>query len=310
LVMLADQVTCPVPGLADQAPFFGRLWLTVPIRVRLAIYRFIWSVWNKLTPRTSFYPRVRRIFPGLYLKHGTINPAEAHAMILLGRQTALPLSTALDYIEHKIPSTFGAFETFDFGYLLMTAVPGKTLREVEQTLTPEQILRIGLDLKDYISVVRCVPNPYHAAVCSASGGRLDVPLFGQDFIPSFDDTSFFHAWVWKNMRSHWTTMRSRLEPIFSRYDEEKTLFTHGDLSADNIMIKNGRFSGLIDWETAGWLPPYWEYTAARWRHDDVCRAIIKTAVQGYDKERRGMRIAASITRGSEPDGDIDFDYVD
>ena len=38
------------------------------------------------------------------------------------------------------------------------------------------------------------------------------------------------------------------------------VFTHGDLNMRSILMKNGRISGIVDWENAGWFPGYWEYT--------------------------------------------------
>ncbi|GJJ11007.1 hypothetical protein Clacol_005236 [Clathrus columnatus] len=38
------------------------------------------------------------------------------------------------------------------------------------------------------------------------------------------------------------------------------VLTHGDLYCHNILVKDGHLSGIVDWECAGWLPEYWEYT--------------------------------------------------
>ncbi|KAJ5719781.1 kinase-like protein [Penicillium malachiteum] len=38
--------------------------------------------------------------------------------------------------------------------------------------------------------------------------------------------------------------------------------THGDLSSLNILVRGDYIVGIIDWETAGWYPSYWEYTSA------------------------------------------------
>ena len=37
-------------------------------------------------------------------------------------------------------------------------------------------------------------------------------------------------------------------------------FTHADLAGRNVIVKDGRLAGIIDWETAGWYPEYWERT--------------------------------------------------
>jgi len=36
-------------------------------------------------------------------------------------------------------------------------------------------------------------------------------------------------------------------------------FTHADLSPRNIIVKDGKIQGIIDWEFSGWYPEYWEY---------------------------------------------------
>lgn len=40
------------------------------------------------------------------------------------------------------------------------------------------------------------------------------------------------------------------------------VFTHGDLSSLNILVRGDDIVGIIDWETTGWYPSYWEYTSA------------------------------------------------
>lgn len=36
-------------------------------------------------------------------------------------------------------------------------------------------------------------------------------------------------------------------------------FSHADLHEGNIMIKDGQFAGLIDWELGGFYPVWWDY---------------------------------------------------
>lgn len=45
-------------------------------------------------------------------------------------------------------------------------------------------------------------------------------------------------------------------------DKWPLVFTHGDLSRLNILARGDDIVGIIDWETAGWYPSYWEYTTA------------------------------------------------
>lgn len=37
------------------------------------------------------------------------------------------------------------------------------------------------------------------------------------------------------------------------------VFSHGDFAPRNIMVKDDRVVGLLDWEYAGWYPEYWDF---------------------------------------------------
>lgn len=43
---------------------------------------------------------------------------------------------------------------------------------------------------------------------------------------------------------------------------QQSVFTHGDLSSFDIIADDDNVVGKVDWEAAGWMPPYWEYTSA------------------------------------------------
>lgn len=49
---------------------------------------------------------------------------------------------------------------------------------------------------------------------------------------------------------------------FYRQAPSTSVLTHGDLSSLNILVRGDTVVGIIDWETAGWFPLYWEYTCA------------------------------------------------
>ncbi|PNP78886.1 hypothetical protein FNYG_07751 [Fusarium nygamai] len=60
---------------------------------------------------------------------------------------------------------------------------------------------------------------------------------------------------------------------------EDPVFIHSDLSSLNIMAVGDMGTGIVDWESAGWMPPYWEYTSA-W-HVNPRNTFWRDAVDGF-----------------------------
>ena len=40
------------------------------------------------------------------------------------------------------------------------------------------------------------------------------------------------------------------------------VFTHGNLSSLKMLVRRDKVVTIVDWQTAGWSPSYWEYTTA------------------------------------------------
>ncbi|KAI9038535.1 aminoglycoside phosphotransferase family protein [Aspergillus affinis] len=67
----------------------------------------------------------------------------------------------------------------------------------------------------------------------------------------------------KNMVQEMRELRPPKEVGVSSHDRDwPIMFTHGDLSSLNILVRGDDIVSIIDWETAGWYPSYWEYTTA------------------------------------------------
>jgi thiamine kinase-like enzyme len=96
------------------------------------------------------------------------------------------------------------------------------------------------------------------------------------------------------------------------------VFTHADLNARNILADRAaragerstgggwRVSGIVDWETAGYYPEYWDYTKAlfegfrwNWRYLDVIYRVLakfRDYSRGLDVERRSWGMGM-VSRG-------------
>ena len=116
------------------------------------------------------------------------------------------------------------------------------------------------DLQQYLGQIRAMPKqvaPDHS-ICNAVGGPChDFRISASqpwdeeqgDFFGPFVDEDEFNK-----------TLQTPALPSVAHTSGHEIVFTHGDLNLRNVMVQNGRISGIIDWENAGWFPDYWEYT--------------------------------------------------
>ena len=76
--------------------------------------------------------------------------------------------------------------------------------------------------------------------------------------------------------------------LIAQYEEPypSLVFTHGDLSSLNILACGDKVVGIVDWETAGWYPSYWEYTTACQvnPHNSFWRDEIEKFLNPFPKE--------------------------
>lgn len=147
----------------------------------------------------------------------------------------------------------------DWDRVTMEYIEGQTLQQAWPVLTSSQRSEILAQLSDYIAQMRSLGG--------ISLGRLDgqgvvVPSFMERTGGPFGTLSEFHDWLAsplteRNSRSiYWHQITTQLGA------EYPIVLTHADIAARNIMIRDGRIVAIIDWESAGWYPEYWEYVFA------------------------------------------------
>lgn len=117
-------------------------------------------------------------------------------------------------------------------------------------------------LKGYLHQLRSLNPPEPGKVQAIDGtGCLDDRLYpGEwgpfDTIDAFND--FFYHNIVRQRPGDYPDAQNALAKTQGR--AWRTVFAHGDLGPHNILWKDGRIVGIIDWECAGWFPEYWEYT--------------------------------------------------
>ncbi|OJD12940.1 hypothetical protein ACJ73_09271 [Blastomyces percursus] len=204
--------------------------------------------------------------------------AEAHTLQTVEKFTRIPAPRAIDVLE-----------TQHFSYLLMTRVPGRPIGQMINSMTDEQMEQVVADLKHYISELRRIPRTKTSEfqICnSMGGGILDwrIPDSQRKEI-RFSTESEFNKYL---TDPFWDEIRKRA--AVSHNVHHDIVFTHGYLNPRNILAENGKITGIVDWENAGWFPEYWEYTKAHYTVRSLIRWLTDVVDQVFEGYREELNI--------------------
>lgn len=167
--------------------------------------------------------------PSLYLKHGRGDVA----------QDLIDEMVRLRWLARytTVPALQGFVAIGDEAWLLMSALPGRTaydLLEAEPDKQFEVVTLLAAHLRELhaIAIEDCPFNSAHSYRLAQARSRMEA---GEVDESDFDDDheGWTAAQVWDEMMG--------FLPI-----EADQVVTHGDFSLDNIMIEDGRVTGLID----------------------------------------------------------------
>ncbi|THW50911.1 kinase-like protein [Aureobasidium pullulans] len=188
-------------------------------------------------------------------------------------------SAAIEYIrEHTsvpVPKIYCAFTYRNKTYIAMERIKGTMLADGWLQRSEESRSRILNQLKTMIEEIRSIRSPHGSSVASVDGGSLNDPRLpgigtiyptptARRFGP-FEDINAFHRWLRRPHKDADDAFPDEVNEMIKAHEETdwgQPFFTHGDLSSFNIIVKDDKVTGIIDWETAGWYPHYWEYTRA------------------------------------------------
>lgn len=207
------------------------------------------------------------------LKRGA-ESTEYEALRLVNERTSVP-----------VPKVLGVYNTREGVLVDLEVVPGRTVDVVWDSLTAQQKKKHVSDLGRFIDQLRKLPPPKHELIGSTSMGANRDPRFGKKRIGPFYSVNYFHDFV---RRGHpiQDFAAEELKECHGRQYGIK--FTHADLSPENILVDDsGRITAILDWESAGWYPEYWEYTQMHFatpKGMEDWLAAVETVVDRYDDE--------------------------
>ena len=179
----------------------------------------------------------------------------------VARSAGFPVPKVICYGEH--PDTPHAPVS-----ILMTRVPGRELGQVYETLHDGEKKAVLQELKTYMGVMRSWMDPWGGnRICSISGTAIRSVRIPMHIGGPFESEEEFNDFLIKAAWSGAFRSESEYEEALAsarkmRDIPHQVVFTHGDLKHHNIMVDNGKITGFLDWESAGWYPDYWDFTTA------------------------------------------------
>ncbi|KAG6157472.1 hypothetical protein E4U37_007319 [Claviceps purpurea] len=212
--------------------------------------------------------RVVRFSNHFVIKHGSkVSLTEGENMLFV-RQTQPFLA----------PEVFALFSVeTDRGrvnYIIMENVVGDGLDKVWTTLDTPEKCRIAGELRLQIETLRKIPAPgYFGCIGKRPFEETmfwTAPRHGLDNGtingPFETESELNEALVRKYLYNKGQDQDARADyyrrvlPLVLH--GHAAVFTHGDLQLKNIILKPDGQPVMVDWETAGWYPAYWEFATA------------------------------------------------
>ncbi|USW55788.1 Putative aminoglycoside phosphotransferase, protein kinase-like domain superfamily [Septoria linicola] len=141
--------------------------------------------------------------------------------------------------------------------IVMDFVDGECLEEAWPLMGADQKRSIAEQVRDIITTMRqATPNQNTIGACG--GPARDCRRYADYSGGPFNNEAEFNEFVLDSLQGTPSLIRSTISDTFNV--DNRIVFTHGDLSSRNLIVKEGHVQALLDWEFSGWYPEYWEYT--------------------------------------------------
>ena len=237
--------------------------------------------------------KVYRVDAKTVVKTGDdIRMAEAATMRFVRENTMLPVPEVLDaYVDAESSHVC----------IVMEYIDGRPLDEEWDSYDELQKRSVESQLQEYLKEMRQISGIF---VGSVDGSSCHDQLF--DDVPTlsgpFESETAFHEGLISAMRekgsSTWTDMVIR---FVEKLPPHKILFTHNDIAPRNILVREAKVVGIVDWEFAGYYPEYWEYVKAfcwpDWQSNWIKEGVLDNILEPYTLELAYIMHARNIIWG-------------
>ncbi|KAJ4308777.1 hypothetical protein N0V84_011893 [Fusarium piperis] len=183
-------------------------------------------------------------------------------------------------------------------FFVSKRIPGKPLNEAWASMTAEDKHRVAKQTSACLDQLRLL----HSLRVQTVDGKpvFSAFLFPVGYgIPHGPFSSDQELWeefakALQHVPEHATKRLRERMPTSTPYT-----FTHGDLTNVNIMVQDGHLTGILDWESAGYYPTWWEFVSAgiSGEEDDrEWKTILHEYMPAYHNEREFFRDYYALSR--------------
>ena len=265
--------------------------------IHAALSRF--SEWYCAWLGIAWDANIRQLPFGLLIKSTNRLSIGEYAATKIARAAGMPVPKALSFGEHPNDD----LRRFS---ILMTRLPGFELCNSDETLDVEADEPWISQLKACVVAMRQWRSPYFDGVCSALGTSIWSTRVPRHIMGPFETQEELHDFLLSAESKVGFCSNDEYEEAKAKANKirqmpHRNTFTHGDLKAHNILIdRKGQLSGILDWESAGWLPEYWDFTTVmRFGKDSWWYQVMEwMGEHDYTKEVECDRALHSLTGGS------------
>jgi len=188
----------------------------------------------------------------------------------------------------------------------MTRLPGFELQSSLEKLDVDNEYPWLFELKECVTAMRQWISPFDQHICSAVRTPIRSVRVPKRIMGPFSSENDLNDFLIRPA-THYLLKTShefdeaRVIANEIREISHRVTFTHGDLAIHNILVgRDGHLSGILDWESAGWLPEYWEFTTAMRfiRTSWWGQIVLWMGGKDYDREVKCEKALQSLTIGS------------
>jgi hypothetical protein len=180
--------------------------------------------------------------------------AEANTMQFVSNNTPIP-----------VPRVICAFEHAGQAYIVRERISGQNLAQGWAGRSEASKARFYEQLRSIVLQLRSIAPLKNMGVANVNGG----PVYDQQFPKQsswgpFKTIQDFRRELIEVEHLQDPSLAAGLCGLIDFHNQSWAgpVPTHGDLSSLDILARGDERVGIVAWETAGWMPLYWEYTSA------------------------------------------------